>query len=90
MSRPPSASSAAGPHAGTGSVTLNQAGDRLGPAQAAFLSGCPGLTECRVLPVRRSSMPCASIQADALITLDRQLAGAVKDLVTVAPIEALF
>jgi predicted nucleic acid-binding protein len=30
------------------------------------------------------------LQADALITLDRQLAGAVKDLVTVAPIEALF
>jgi predicted nucleic acid-binding protein len=30
------------------------------------------------------------LQADALITLDRQLAGAVKDLVTVAPLEALF
>ena len=30
------------------------------------------------------------LEADALITLDRQLAGAVKDLVTVAPIEALF
>src|SRR5271157_2802083 len=30
------------------------------------------------------------LQADALITLDRQLAHAVKDLVTVAPIEALF
>jgi predicted nucleic acid-binding protein len=30
------------------------------------------------------------LQADALITLDRQLADAVKDLVTVAPIEALF
>ena len=29
------------------------------------------------------------LQADALITLDRQLAQAVKDLVTVAPIEAL-
>ena len=29
------------------------------------------------------------LQADALITLDRQLAGAVQDLVTVAPIEAL-
>jgi predicted nucleic acid-binding protein len=29
------------------------------------------------------------LQADALITLDRQLAHAVKDLVTVAPIEAL-
>ena len=27
---------------------------------------------------------------DALITLDRQLADAVKDLVTVAPIEALY
>jgi predicted nucleic acid-binding protein len=30
------------------------------------------------------------LQADALITLDRQLAHAVKDLVTVAPIEALY
>ena len=29
------------------------------------------------------------LHADALITLDRQLAGAVKDLVTVAPIETL-
>ncbi len=29
------------------------------------------------------------LQADALITLDRRLASAVKDLVTVAPIEAL-
>ncbi|HTX29149.1 MAG TPA: hypothetical protein VME19_19260 [Streptosporangiaceae bacterium] len=29
------------------------------------------------------------LQADAFITLDRELAGAVKDLVTVAPIEAL-
>ncbi|MGZ4598873.1 MAG: hypothetical protein ACXVYY_00385 [Oryzihumus sp.] len=29
------------------------------------------------------------LQADALVTLDRQLAEAVKDLVTVAPIEAL-
>jgi len=29
------------------------------------------------------------LQADALITLDGQLANAVKDLVTVAPIEAL-
>ena len=29
------------------------------------------------------------LQADALITLDRQLASAVKDVVTVAPIEAL-
>jgi predicted nucleic acid-binding protein len=31
----------------------------------------------------------AQLQADALITLDRQLAHAVKDLVTVAPIKAL-
>ncbi len=30
------------------------------------------------------------LAADALITLDRHLADAVKDLVTVAPIEALF
>ena len=30
------------------------------------------------------------LEADALITLDPQLADAVKDLVTVAPIEALF
>ncbi len=32
-------------------------------AQAAFFSGCAGLTECRVFPVRRSSMPWASVQA---------------------------
>jgi hypothetical protein len=32
----------------------------------------------------------AQVEADALVTLDRQLADAVKDLVTVAPIEALF
>ena len=30
------------------------------------------------------------LHADALITLDRQLADAVKDLVTIAPIEALY
>ena len=30
------------------------------------------------------------LHADALITLDRQLAGAAKDLVTIAPIEALY
>jgi predicted nucleic acid-binding protein len=30
------------------------------------------------------------LEADALITLDRRLADAVKDLVNVAPIEALF
>ena len=30
------------------------------------------------------------LQADALITLDRQFAQAAKDLVTVAPIQALF
>ena len=30
------------------------------------------------------------VHADALITLDRQLADAVKDLVAVAPIEALY
>jgi hypothetical protein len=32
----------------------------------------------------------AQLRADALITLDRHLAGAVKDLVTVSPIEALY
>jgi len=30
------------------------------------------------------------LHADALITLDRQLADAVKDLVTVAPLKALY
>jgi predicted nucleic acid-binding protein len=30
------------------------------------------------------------LHADALITLDRQLAHAVKDLVTIAPVEALY
>jgi hypothetical protein len=32
----------------------------------------------------------SGVEADALITLDRQLADAAKNLVTVAPIEALF
>ena len=32
----------------------------------------------------------AQLHADALITLDRHLAGAVHDLVTIAPIEALY
>ena len=32
----------------------------------------------------------AQLQAVALITLDRRLAGAVQDLVTIAPIEALY
>jgi hypothetical protein len=36
------------------------------------------------------ALALAQLHADALITLDRQLAHAVKDLVTVAPIEALF
>jgi len=36
------------------------------------------------------SSALTQLEADALITLDRQLADAVKDLVTVAPIEALF
>ena len=31
-------------------------------AQAAFFSGFPGVTECSVFPVRRSSVPCTSIQ----------------------------
>lgn len=30
------------------------------------------------------------LHADALITVDRQLADAVKDLVTIAPIEVLY
>ena len=30
------------------------------------------------------------LHANALITLDQQLAGAAKDLVTIAPIEALY
>jgi hypothetical protein len=30
------------------------------------------------------------LEADALITLDRQLADAAKNLVAIAPIEALF
>jgi len=38
---------------------------------------------------RRLNYVLPQRQADALITLDGQLANAVKDLVTVAPIEAL-
>jgi len=43
-------------------------------------------------PGRSGNCRCAGLtqlQADAFITLDRQLAAAVQDLVTVAPIEAL-
>ena len=40
------------------------------------------------IPALREAL--TQLHADALITLDRQLAGAVKDLVTVAPIEALY
>ena len=40
--------------------------------------------------VRSPDVALTQLHADALITLDRQLAGAVKDLVAVAPIEALY
>src|SRR5262249_27904158 len=50
---------------------------RSGPRRARY---------CVALPAAR----IRGTHADALITLDRQLAHAVKDLVPVAPIEALY
>ena len=40
--------------------------------------------------LRRRVVALTQLHADTLITLDRRLAGAVKDLVTVAPVEALY
>jgi hypothetical protein len=40
-------------------------------------------------PLTPNTSP-TQLHADALITLDRQLAHGVKDLVTVEPIEALY
>ena len=41
--------------------------------------------------LRRRVVALTHLHADAYsITLDRRLAGAVKDLVTVAPVEALY
>jgi hypothetical protein len=50
--------------------------------KAAGLLGWPDTLDAEYVAL-------AQIHADALITLDRHFAGAVKDLVTVAPIEAL-
>jgi predicted nucleic acid-binding protein len=51
--------------------------------KAAVLLGWPDTRDTEYVALTQ-------LHADALITLDRQLAGAVKDLVTVAPIEALY
>jgi predicted nucleic acid-binding protein len=51
--------------------------------KAAVLLGWPDTFDAEYVALTQ-------LHADALITLDRQLAGAVKDLVTVAPIEALY
>jgi len=51
--------------------------------KAAVLLGRPGTFDAEYVALTQ-------LHADALITLDRQLADAVKDLVTVAPIEALY
>jgi predicted nucleic acid-binding protein len=51
--------------------------------KAAVLLGWPGTFDAGYVALTQ-------LHADALITLDRQLAHAVKDLVTVAPIEALY
>ena len=65
-------------------------------------SGCSGTASFRTLAWKVADqlgwsdtfdaeyVALTQLQADALITLDRQLADAVKDLVTIAPIEALF
>jgi len=50
--------------------------------KAAVLLGWPGTFDAGYVALTQ-------LHADALITLDRQLAGAAKDLVTIAPIEAL-
>ena len=51
--------------------------------KAAVLLGWPDTFDAEYVALTQ-------LHADALITLDRQLAHAVKDLVTVAPIEALY
>ncbi len=50
--------------------------------KAAVLLGWPGTFDAGYVALTQ-------LHADALITLDRQLAGAAKDLVTVAPLETL-
>jgi len=42
------------------------------PAQAAFFSGFAGVTECRVLPVRRSSMPWTRAQVPCFTHRERR------------------
>ena len=51
--------------------------------KAAVLLGWPGTFDAEYVALTQ-------LHADALITPDPQLASAVKDLVTVAPIEALY
>jgi predicted nucleic acid-binding protein len=51
--------------------------------KAAVLLGWPDTFDAEYVALTQ-------LHADALITLDRQLANAVKDLVTVAPLEALY
>ena len=51
--------------------------------QAAVLLGWPDTFDAEYVALTQ-------LHADAWITLDRQLAHAVKDLVTVAPIVALY
>jgi hypothetical protein len=51
--------------------------------KAAILPGWPGTFDAEYAAPTQ-------LHADAVITPDRQLAGAVKDLVKVAPIEALY
>ena len=51
--------------------------------KAAVLLGWPDIYDAQYVALTQ-------LHADALITLDRQLADVVKDLMTVAPIEALY
>ena len=51
--------------------------------KAAVLLGWPDTLDAEYVALTQ-------LHADALITLDRQLADAVKDLVTVAPLKALY
>jgi hypothetical protein len=70
--------------AGCGSGCSATASCRTSRGQSPTSSA--GLTDIRL---DAEYVALTQLQAGAFITLDRQLADAVKDLVTVAPIEAL-
>jgi hypothetical protein len=69
--------------AGCESGCSGTASFRTSPGKAAILLGWPDIFDAEYVALTQ-------LHADALITLDRQLADAVKDLVAVAPLEALY